>query len=60
MVCGGRAQALASVLMDAVDKGISALGLSRKLGVRYNTAWSPKYKLRQVMKERDDTCPLGG
>ena len=26
----------------------------------HNTAWSLKHKLTQVMKERDDTRPLGG
>ena len=26
----------------------------------YNTAWKVKHKLMQVMKERDDTRPLGG
>ena len=28
--------------------------------VSYNTAWKVKHKLMQVMKERDDTRPLGG
>ena len=40
--------------------GISALELSRQLSVSYNTAWKVKHKLMQVMKERDDTRPLGG
>ena len=39
---------------------ISSLELSRQLGVSYNSAWSVKHKLMQVMKERDDTRPLGG
>ena len=34
--------------------------MSRQRGVRYNTVWSLKRKLMQVMKERDDTRPLGG
>ena len=34
--------------------------LSRQLSVSYNTAWKVKHKLMQVMKERDDTRPLGG
>lgn len=42
------------------DDGISAVELGRQLGVRYNTMWSPKHKLWQVMKERDETRPLGG
>ena len=50
----------AGTSVDAVDKVISVLELSRQLGMRYNTAWSLKHNLRQVMKERDDTCPLGG
>ena len=47
-------------LMTQTKNGISALELSRQLGVSYNTAWSLKHKLMQVMKERDDTRPLGG
>ncbi len=47
-------------LMTQTKNGISALDLSRQLGVSYNTAWSLKHKLMQVMKERDDTRPLGG
>ena len=50
----------AGTSVDAVDKVLSVLELSRQLGMRYNTAWSLKHNLRQVMKERDDTCPLGG
>ena len=34
--------------------------MSRQRGVSYNTVWSLKRKLMQVMKERDDTRPLGG
>jgi hypothetical protein len=40
--------------------GISALSLHRQLGVSYNTAWSIKQKLMQVMKERDDSKRLSG
>jgi len=41
--------------------GISALELSRRLGVKYDTAWKLKHKLMQVMKERDDEhCTLQG
>ena len=32
----------------------------RQLGVSYNTAWSIKQKIMQVMKERDDDKPLSG
>ena len=51
---------LAMYLMTQTKNGISGLELSRQLGVSYNTAWSLKHKLMQVMKERDDTRPLGG
>ena len=47
-------------LMTQTKNGISALELSRQLSVSYNTAWKVKHKLMQVMKERDDTRPLGG
>ena len=46
--------------MTQTKNGISALELSRQLSVSYNTAWKVKHKLMQVMKERDDTHPLGG
>ena len=34
--------------------------MSRQRGVSYNTVWSLRRKLMQVMKEGDDTRPLGG
>ena len=51
---------LAMYLMTQTKNGISALELSRQISVSYNTAWKVKHKLMQVMKERDDTRPLGG
>ena len=45
---------LAMYLMTQTKNGISALELSRQLGVSYNTPSSVKHKLMQVMKERDD------
>ena len=36
--------------------GVSALELSRRLDVNYDTAWKLKHKLMQVMKEREDKC----
>ena len=51
---------LAMYLMTQTKNGISALELSRQLSVSYNTAWKVKHKVMQVMKERDDTRPLGG
>lgn len=37
---------------------VSALSLSRTLGVSSNTALLMKHKIQQVMKERDDSKPL--
>ncbi len=51
---------LAMFLVTQTKNGISALELKRQLGVSYNTAWSIKHKLMQVMKERDDDRPLKG
>jgi len=47
-------------LITQEKNGISALELSRLLGVSYNAAWRLKHKLMQAMKERDDESPLGG
>ena len=47
-------------LLTQTKNGISALELSRQLSVSYHTAWKVKHKVMQVMKERDDTRPLGG
>ena len=41
-------------LLTQSKTGVSALELQRQLGVSYNTAWSIKHKIMQVMKERDD------
>ena len=51
---------LAIFLVTQTKNGISALELKRQLGVSYCTDWSIKHKLMQVMKERDDSQPLGG
>jgi len=51
---------LAIYLITQAKTGISALALHRQLGVSYNTAWSIKQKLMQVMKERDDSKELSG
>lgn len=51
---------LAIHLLTQAKTGLSALALHRQLGVSYNTAWSIKHKLMQVMKERDDGKPLSG
>jgi hypothetical protein len=49
---------LAIHLITQAKTGLSALCLKRQLGVSYNTAWSMKQKIMQVMKERDDSRPL--
>ena len=51
---------LAIYLITQEKNGISALELSRQLGISYNAAWSMKHKLMQAMKERDDKTPLNG
>ena len=51
---------LAIHLIAQAKTGLSALALKRQIGVSYNTAWSMKQKIMQVMKERDDSKPLSG
>jgi len=51
---------LAIHLITQAKTGLSALALKRQIGVSYNTAWSMKHKIMQVMKERDDSKPLSG
>ena len=51
---------LAIYLITQAKTGLSALALKREIGVSYNTAWSMKHKIMQVMKERDDSKPLNG
>jgi len=51
---------LAIHLITQAKTGLSALALKRQIGVSYNTAWSMKHKIMQVMKERDDSKPLIG
>jgi len=46
--------------MTQTKQGISALELSRRLDVSYNTAWSLHHKLKQVMLERERKAPLDG
>jgi len=47
-------------LITQSKTGVSALELKRQLGVSYNTAWSVKQKIMQVMMERDDRKQLSG
>ena len=51
---------LAIHLLTQAKTGLSALSLHRQLGVSYNSAWSIKQKIMQVMKERDDSKVLSG
>ena len=51
---------LAIHLIIQSKTGLSALELKRQINVSYNTAWSMKQKIMQVMKERDDSQPLSG
>jgi len=51
---------LAMYLLTQQKNGISALELKRQLGVSYQTAWSMKHKLLQVMLERDAQYRLSG
>lgn len=46
--------------MTQTKQGISALELSRRIGVTYNTAWKIHHKLRQAMLEREASKPLEG
>jgi hypothetical protein len=41
-------------------KGVSALGLKRRLGISYPAAWRMRQKLMQVMMEREETKVLSG
>jgi transposase-like protein len=47
-------------LVTQSKTSVSALSLSRTLGVASNTALLMKHKLQQVMKLRDDSKPLAG
>lgn len=51
---------LSMFLLTQSKNGISALELKRHLGVSYNTAWSIKHKLMQVMLERNNDKQLFG
>jgi hypothetical protein len=50
---------LAIYLLTQNKNGVSALELSRQLGVSCDAAWRIKHKLMQVMLERDGTKRLG-
>jgi transposase-like protein len=49
----------ATHLMMASKKGMSALQISRMIGVTYKTAWFLCHRIRESLREHDQT-PLGG
>jgi hypothetical protein len=51
---------LASYMMAASKKGVSALQLSRQLGVTYKTAWFMAHRLRKAMAPSGSGPKLGG
>ncbi|MEW8028156.1 MAG: IS1595 family transposase [Candidatus Thiodiazotropha sp.] len=51
---------LAIYLLTQRKKSLSALQLSREIGVNYDTAWKLKHKLMQVMMERQREKKLAG
>jgi len=51
---------LATHLLCASKKGMSAHQLGRMLGVTYKTAWFMAHRIREGMRPADDAGPLGG
>jgi transposase-like protein len=51
---------LATHLLTASKKGMSAHQLHRMLGVTYKTAWFMAHRIREAMKPADDAGPIGG
>ncbi|MBZ0193300.1 MAG: IS1595-like element ISCku1 family transposase [Candidatus Kuenenia stuttgartiensis] len=47
-------------LVSTDKRGISALGLSKKLGLSYWKAWTMLHKIRRAMGDRDSTYQLAG
>ena len=51
---------LATHIMAASKKGMSALQMSRMIGVTYKTAWFLCHRIREAMDGAAPTGPLGG
>lgn len=51
---------LATHIMAASKKGMSALQMSRMIGVTYKTAWFLCHRIREAMDGADTSGPLGG
>ena len=51
---------LATHLMAASKKGMSAKQMERMLGVTYKSAWFLCHRIREAMDEANNTGPLGG
>ncbi|MBT3532627.1 MAG: IS1595 family transposase [Rhodospirillaceae bacterium] len=51
---------LATHLLTASKKGMSAHQLHRMLGITYKTAWFMCHRIREAMKDGNGTGPLGG
>lgn len=46
--------------MSHDKKGLSAVQLSKEIGVRYSTAWLMQHKIRKAMADRNGSYTLGG
>jgi transposase-like protein len=51
---------LATHIMAASKKGMSAMQMSRMIGVTYKTAWFLCHRIREAMDGADGAGPLGG
>jgi transposase-like protein len=51
---------LATHLMAASKKGMSAMQLGRMLGISYKSAWFMCHRIREAMKPAKSAGPLGG